>query len=60
MIVGGLPTSMLSESTPPWLAMLAITPPYAREGFLFPVTVLGLLATTEQVDQAVVMTTPVL
>ena len=60
MVVGGVATSMLTESTPTWLATLSITPPYAGQGFMFPATILSLLATTSQQDQAVMVTTMIL
>jgi hypothetical protein len=60
MLFGGLATSMLGESTPSWLGTLAIAPPYAGQGFLFPATILGLVATSTQDEQAVVMTTLIL
>jgi hypothetical protein len=48
---------MLGESTSSWLATLAIAPPYTGQGFLFPATILGLVATSPQEEQALVMTT---
>jgi predicted MFS family arabinose efflux permease len=60
MLAGGLACSMLSQLTPSWLATLAIAPPYAGQGFLFPATILGLVATSSQDEQAVVMTTLIL
>jgi Major Facilitator Superfamily len=60
MLVGGLATTMISDSTPQWLATLCITPPYAGQGFMFPATIIGLLATSSQAEQAVVMTTLIL
>jgi predicted MFS family arabinose efflux permease len=60
MLAGGLACSMLSQSTPSWLGTLAIAPPYAGQGFLFPATILGLVATSSQDEQAVVMTTLIL
>jgi hypothetical protein len=60
MLAGGLACSMLGQSTPSWLATLAIAPPYAGQGFLFPATILGLVATSTQEEQAVVITTLIL
>lgn len=60
MLAGGLATSMLGQSTPAWLGTLAIAPPYAGQGFLFPASILGLVATSSQDEQAVVMTTLIL
>jgi predicted MFS family arabinose efflux permease len=60
MLIGGIFTSMLWETTPQWLATLAIAPPYAGQGFMFPATILGLMATTSQKDQATMITTLIL
>jgi predicted MFS family arabinose efflux permease len=60
MLSGGLATSMLGQSTPSWLGTLAIAPPYAGQGFLFPATILGLVSTSSQDEQAVAMTTLIL
>jgi hypothetical protein len=60
MIIGGVATSMMWESTPTWLSTLAIAAPYAGQGFMFPATIIGLLATSSQKDQAVMMTTLIL
>jgi MFS family permease len=60
MLVGGIATSLLCESTPQWIAGLAITPPYAGQGFMFPATILGLVSTTPQEDQATMMSTLIL
>jgi hypothetical protein len=60
MLVGGIATSLLWESTPQWLATLSITPPYAGQGFMFPATILGLLATSPEEDQATMMSTLIL
>jgi hypothetical protein len=60
MLAGGLAVSMLGQSTPAWLGTLAIAPPYAGQGFLFPATILGLVVTSSQEEQAVMMTTLIL
>jgi hypothetical protein len=60
MLLGGVMVSMLWKSSPQWLATISVIPGQAGQGFVFPATVLGLLATSSQSEQAVVMTTMIL
>jgi hypothetical protein len=60
MLVGGVLASSLWKTSPQWLATLSVIPGQAGQGFVFPATVLGLLATSSQKEQAVVMTTMIL
>ncbi|PGH19559.1 hypothetical protein AJ80_03895 [Polytolypa hystricis UAMH7299] len=57
LVCGGITTSLLSRSIPDWLTMVLITPSSFGQGFAFPTTMMSVLATSDQADQAVVTTT---
>ncbi|KAJ4301381.1 hypothetical protein N0V90_003473 [Kalmusia sp. IMI 367209] len=60
MLVGGVLLSVMWEDIPTWLATLFLVPASLGQGLSYPATMVGVLATSTQEDQAVMTSTLIL
>ncbi|KAI9683005.1 MAG: hypothetical protein M1822_006198 [Bathelium mastoideum] len=60
MVIGAVLLTAMWPSIPSWLATAFLVPPSIGQGFAFPATMLAVLATCEQSEQAVVTSTLIL
>lgn len=57
MLLGGVLLSVMWDGIPAWLATLFLVPPSLGQGLAYPATMVGVLATSTQDDQAVMTST---
>jgi MFS family permease len=60
MLIGGILLSVLWDGIPTWLVTIFLAPPSIGQGLAFPATSVAVLATSTQVDQAVMTSTLIL
>lgn len=60
MLIGSILLSVMWDGIPTWIATLFLVPSSIGQGFSFPATMVGVLATSTQDDQAVMTSTLIL
>lgn len=60
MLLGGVLLSVMWDDIPTWLATLFLVPPSLGQGLSYPASMVGVLATSTQEDQAVMTSTLIL